>query len=99
MLSLRLSGLPYKDLANHYKADKSSIKVWCRRFEIVPKSTTSVRFVAVFTPNPPIKQYKYQASFDDNDTTNQGKSYLRYLVESRRNYIRSLYDRRTETRR
>ena len=92
MLSRRLGGLPYQDLTREYGADKTSIRNWCRKFNIEPKTTTSVRIVVVRPlPNPPSKQYKYQRIFDENDTCVQGKSHKRYIVEARMNYIKSLY--------
>lgn len=92
MLALRLLGISYGDLTREYEVDKSSIKNWCHKFGVNPKSQTTLRFVIVRkAPNPPAKVYKYQYIFDENDTKNRGKTYLRYIVESRKRFIKSLY--------
>lgn len=92
MLSMRMAGLPYRDLVNKYHADKSTIKNWCHKFDVKPKTQTTIRIIYVpINPNPPAKQYKYQYIFDENDTKNSGKPYVRYIVESRKRYIKSLY--------
>lgn len=92
MLSYRLAGLPYRTLTNKYIADRTSIKNWCRKFEVAPKAQLSIRFAIVLkAPNPPTKTYKYQHTFDENDNVNTGKTYTRYLIEARKNFIKSLY--------
>lgn len=91
MLALRMGGWRERALAKEFQVDKTTIRYWTTKFNILPKvaeirATEEIRATVTISITPleerkGFKKYKYQNLLDEEEHLNPGKSYLEYVAD------------------